>query len=369
MDSLGIRLKDIRILNGCTEEDVAECLGITKQAVSKYEKGKSFPSTDILQKMTAFFLLPKGYLTKPDLLPQEKSEIFYRKMRRTPKKELEEAQVQLKWLYEIILALEGFANLKKPDWPVFQSAMPVEQKAAVLREHWNIRGNPIPDMKELLEAHGFYLFSEALSNSQIDGYSQYIGQYPIIVLNIVRGTKERQQFSLAHELGHLLLHRKGCGLTQDEKEKEADYFAGCFLMPEEAIKANMIRTNMDYIAYMAKEWSVSEHAVIMRCKQLSLFDTDPRENERKAAALFRKANISSHDDGQGKVCRYCSIQEKLRRIDAVKSDRERFLETLLFPVGQIQRLCALPDIFEASKQNTRLEEPESMEGVQLSFAF
>jgi hypothetical protein len=33
---------------------------------------------------------------------------------------------------------------------------------------------------------------------------------------------------MAHELGHLVMHS---GATTDDQEKEAEHFAGCFLMP------------------------------------------------------------------------------------------------------------------------------------------
>lgn len=57
MKFLPERLRDIRILKGYTVEYVASQLGVTKQAVSKYETGRMIPSSDVLNRIADFFLM------------------------------------------------------------------------------------------------------------------------------------------------------------------------------------------------------------------------------------------------------------------------------------------------------------------------
>ena len=59
MKFLPERLRDIRILKGYTVEYVASQLGVTKQAVSKYETGRMIPSSDVLNRIADFFSLPQ----------------------------------------------------------------------------------------------------------------------------------------------------------------------------------------------------------------------------------------------------------------------------------------------------------------------
>lgn len=64
---------------------------------------------------------------------------------------------------------------------------------------------------------------------------------PAIVVNSDSDiTEERKYFTLAHELGHLVLHKTSYdGQVKDEdkiEEKQANEFASFFLMPEEAFK-------------------------------------------------------------------------------------------------------------------------------------
>ena len=56
MEFVPERLRDIRIMKGYTVEELAEKLGVSKQAVSKYEIGKAIPSTDVLTRLLELFL-------------------------------------------------------------------------------------------------------------------------------------------------------------------------------------------------------------------------------------------------------------------------------------------------------------------------
>jgi Zn-dependent peptidase ImmA (M78 family) len=97
---------------------------------------------------------------------------------------------------------------------------------------------------------------------------------------------ERNIFTIAHELGHLFLHlhygteewtqaqeefkdaswnRKGFGKT----ENEADYFAACFLMPENEFISEWTMQNSD-TERVAKAFGVSKTATNVRARSLGL---------------------------------------------------------------------------------------------------
>lgn len=46
---------DLRKRNGISQSELAELLGVTNKAVSKWENGKAKPKTEILRKMASFF--------------------------------------------------------------------------------------------------------------------------------------------------------------------------------------------------------------------------------------------------------------------------------------------------------------------------
>jgi hypothetical protein len=89
----------------------------------------------------------------------------------------------------------------------------------------------------------------------------------------------RQRFTVAHELGHFLLHRDqiGTGISDDvlyrstlsdRREAEANRIAADILMPEPLVEgalktAEVIRAE-EPIAYLAKRFGVSEAAMKIR---------------------------------------------------------------------------------------------------------
>lgn len=54
----GNYIYDLRKRNGISQTDLAELLGVTNKAVSKWENGKAKPKTEILRKMTSYFKIP-----------------------------------------------------------------------------------------------------------------------------------------------------------------------------------------------------------------------------------------------------------------------------------------------------------------------
>ena len=53
-----------------------------------------------------------------------------------------------------------------------------------------------------------------------------------VVVYRAGGHPQRVRFSLAHELGHIVMKHHG---TSEEEEREADRFAGCLLCPRPAL--------------------------------------------------------------------------------------------------------------------------------------
>lgn len=100
----------------------------------------------------------------------------------------------------------------------------------------------------------------------------------------------RQRFSVAHELGHYILHYQGKDTMPDEynaelhvsyrdsvsslgfshKEMEANYFAACLLMPEHEIKKQW--NNKQDINYVANYFFVSQVALTFRLQFLGLIN-------------------------------------------------------------------------------------------------
>lgn len=101
----------------------------------------------------------------------------------------------------------------------------------------------------------------------------------------------RQQFSLAHELGHWVLHQDYVPeeLSKEEyklMEKEANKFASAFLLPADKFGNDLKHMDLTLpnLLNLKKKWNVSIAAIIERGHQLGIITIDDK------AQLYRKMN-------------------------------------------------------------------------------
>lgn len=147
------------------------------------------------------------------------------------------------------------------------------------------RHNYIDDMVDIaniVRQQNYNVFIDDLDNN-ISGYVDHENREVVLNKN---ETPERRRFTLAHELGHIILnsnnriqHRDNILNNQldiyanDDKEVEANYFAGCILMPRDVFirEFNSIKGDIDYkIQKLAYYFGVSKLAVNVRANVLNL---------------------------------------------------------------------------------------------------
>ncbi len=110
--------------------------------------------------------------------------------------------------------------------------------------------------------------------------SESDGGPAIVVNNNSNISIERQIFTVAHELGHLILHPEAYDPNQidepDQEENEANIFAGYFLMPDEAFKKKLDESYglgyVDRVLHIKRFFGVSYQAVIHRLSEMGYGD-------------------------------------------------------------------------------------------------
>ena len=278
---IGQRLKLARTAAGLSLRGLEERIGsrVTAQAIGKYERGESTPSTDVLTTLADALSVPVDYLIGEQGITLEAVE--FRKKKITGKRE--EAQVEAKVLHllERYLEVEEFLRLTSVNWdkpreapyPVVNDPAEADRAANGLRSYWGLGLDPIPDLAELVEEHGIKVLSIDLGN--IDGLMAHVRRpgksiVPVLVGNC-NDWGERQRFTMAHELGHLVL-QVGASVNH---EKAAYRFAGAFLMPAEALW-DAIGKHRRFVGWgelfaLKQLFGVSVQAITYRCKELGIF--------------------------------------------------------------------------------------------------
>ncbi len=243
---IGERIKQARESQGWNQRILADATGITAMAISKYERALSTPSSGVLLRLAKALGLRVEYFLRG--APVTLNHIEYRKHKNLPEQHRNKVIADVKDQIERRLALNEFlpevwsTPFNRPKLAGSINALDeIEAMADKLRKHWQLGVNPIPDLIDTLEEHGLKVFTTVHGNiARFDGLSAQASGMPLVVVGAGDDwVGDRQRFTLAHELGHLLLEGR-MPKTWDEQQREqaCNRFAGALLVPQaEVIKA------------------------------------------------------------------------------------------------------------------------------------
>jgi Zn-dependent peptidase ImmA (M78 family)/transcriptional regulator with XRE-family HTH domain len=142
--------------------------------------------------------------------------------------------------------------------------------ATVLRRDWGLAPGAVPQLIRLLEDAGGLVLVRDLGSRELDAVTQWIdGEPPLFLVN-AHAPADRFRFSLAHELGHVIMHDEP-GLTALQ-ERQADEFAIEFLLPADAIRAELRQGRLDLprLLTLKHRWGVSMAALLRRAATLGV---------------------------------------------------------------------------------------------------
>ena len=300
---IGARLKRARAASGLSMKALGEKAGVSANMIKKYEHDKSMPSSSVLIKLAQTLGVRSEYFFRPVNI--ELSQVEYRKRAGTLKSTLKRIEADV---LEQAERWQELANL----WPRFPvskfdqiKGLPgrlddmeqVEKVAEKVRTAWKLGMNPIPDLVDLLESHGvLVIITEADDRAQFSGLQAVVAEQPVIVIS-ANWPGDHQRFTLAHEFGHLLLHKR-LGPALDE-EKACHRFAGAFLLPAVSIRQQLgeKRHNLEiYELFLLKhEFGLSMQACLYRAADLGIIDEPVR---RRLFKLFSSRGWRREEPGE-----------------------------------------------------------------------
>jgi Zn-dependent peptidase ImmA (M78 family) len=276
-------------VRGLTAVALSEIAGVSPQAISQYESGRSSPSPEVLQAITAAVNLPEHFFIRPRREPGA-GVIFFRSMSAATKSARARAERRFEWLRDIVQYLSEFVEfppsnipeLGLPEDPLLLSDDEIEDAAARLRRYWRMGDGPIGNVTLLLENHGAILARDKLGAETLDGLSQFVIEEsrPFIIIGTDKGTSVRWRFDAAHELGHVVLHAAVDQrvLSRPELfkrvEEQAHRFAAAFLLPVTTFGDDLFAVNLDTLLSIKRKWGVSIAMMIMRARHAGLISEE-----------------------------------------------------------------------------------------------
>lgn len=266
-----------REYRGITQTQLAKQIeGLSQSNLSKFEKGLNILSDSIVNKIIKKLDFPKEFFYRKYHNPIELS--HYRKRTTINKKAVQEFEQLCRFFSQIVDDMTTSI-----EWPQYTlkafdlSEGFTPQKCAYhTRKMLGItKDEPIEDFFDILESNGIIVF-EVETDEKIDGVSFLSKKgYPIIVIN-KNFSNDRKRFTLAHELGHLMMHYDYPipNFRENEIEKEANAFAGEFLMPSDQIRNSLYRLRLNDLGGFKRYWLTSMKSIIFRAYELGCINKE-----------------------------------------------------------------------------------------------
>lgn len=297
------RLLQLLAARRCPQVQIAQMVGVSPSTVSKWRSGQQAPEAQTLDRLASVLNVRPEWFTRP--LPPAVSIPLFRSNASAHAPAREMLSARLSWVHEIAIKfsdLVDFPVVQIPELPfdrpdaIHQSD--VEKAAQVCRECWGLGRGPIPDVALALENAGAILVREETGVPAIEGLSAWsdVLSRPLILLAADKDNGFRSRFDAAHELGHLVLHRRISNPldrgSYKEMERQAHAFAGAFLLPAESFAAEIrLPVTLDSLLLLKQRWGVSVAAMVMRLEALGILSSDDKLTlfKRRSARWGAKA--------------------------------------------------------------------------------
>lgn len=287
-------IKLARESRGLSQSKLSELLGVTQATLSRFEKGVLTVTPEAVSKMANVLNYPASFFEKDICIVGETS-LFYRKRASMTVKDLSILESRISILSKGIDELMESINIPELRIPSVEPSVDnsPQEIAYKVRNFLGVPAGPIDKIVSLLEKNGvIVMFLNVDDMEKFDGLTMFtMNQAPVIWINR-NIPNDRKRFSLAHELGHLVMHLRSDNLekSEEQKELEANEFAGEFLMPKSQCKVDLFKLKYKDLGMKKYYWKVSKAAIIYRAKELKciseetaryLYVTLGRYGERK----------------------------------------------------------------------------------------
>jgi Zn-dependent peptidase ImmA (M78 family) len=147
------------------------------------------------------------------------------------------------------------------------------ETAAERRTHWKLGiDTPLLQIENVVEDAGVVIVRHIVKSKKVDTFSRY-GRMTIIFPNQEIQGRSHWNFDIAHELGHLILHR-GIPTGTFEAERAADRFASAFLIPRGAFEHEFQAESFswDHVYKLKVRWQMRAAAIVRRAYDLRVLD-------------------------------------------------------------------------------------------------
>lgn len=279
-----------RETRGISQKELAEKLSTSPAFICKVESDEKALTPETLQRVSKLLKYPIDFFYREGEAHLPMS-LNFRKREHVSAKLLYPLEANIN-LYRIHIEIIS-EKLQPPaaDYPVLdlQKLGSIEQVAKQLRKYWKMPKGTVENLTDLLEQNGIIVVAFDFGTERVDSKTIFTkDKQPIIFINKLHHA-DRQRFSLAYELGHLVMHTGTMPSRDRDISHEANMFAAGFLMPEAEIKKDFEGSiTIPLLADLKRKWKVSMQALLFRSADLGFLS----DNQKKyLLAQFNQLKI------------------------------------------------------------------------------
>lgn len=258
-----------RQYRGLSQAEVAQDAGLDQGHYSRIERGllNGAPSAATIEAVAKVLRFPETFFNQNDELsglPLSVHDVAWRKRASVPASDVRrlhaELNLRIMHLRRLLTSVEISPELPLPRIDA-EEAGGAGKVAALIRRAWMVPDGPIKSLTGLCERAGILVIPcDFVEN--VDGVTMRLRDVPPIIFLNRKAPPDRMRHSLAHELGHLIMH----SVPTEDMEAEADTFAGELLAPADQLRSDIIggRVTLERLVQLKKYWRVSVASLLYR---------------------------------------------------------------------------------------------------------
>jgi Zn-dependent peptidase ImmA (M78 family)/DNA-binding XRE family transcriptional regulator len=256
---------------GQTQQELAEKINIHRANISRLEKGETCVHSETLLAISAATCYPPQFFTQGGIVIPVN--LAYRKREQVPIKLLTPIEAKMNIIRRNVQFITRALDKEVPKLPIME--VTVEQSpskiAGLVRKRWNMEDGMVEDLTAIVEKQGIIISSFDFGTERVDSRSMFTDdKYPIIFVN-KNLLGDRLRYTLAYELGQLVMHTFSPLSPERDVSREANEFAASFLMPEEAIRKDLENgISLSLLAVLKRKWKISMISILYRADDLGL---------------------------------------------------------------------------------------------------
>lgn len=292
----GYRIRQARELARLTQTELANAVGTVQSMIAQIESGRLLPSDNLVEAIASRLGFPMSFFSREDPPNFPLGSLLFRSHVNMAAADRDEVyrlgQIEFELLTALAKRVRNKIALRLPQ--LSDEPIDIVTAAQLSRNALGLSLDvPIPHLVKLVEQSGTIVLTLPARFATCDAFSLWANvpssqitfemKKPLVVLS-GETPGDRLRFSLAHELGHLVLHQAIRG-TSLETEDEAHRFAAELLLPEVAIR-EVITTpvTLTSLSRLKPVWGVSIQALIRRAHDLQII------TDRQYKYLFKQLN-------------------------------------------------------------------------------